>query len=213
MVWSLDQIGVVHSVQIPTVGLISHLYVHHAWILATYLAANCIHLQESFNPYEPIESLYVRLNKCDSEYLMVSLRRQVSFNNTATPDCKVHNQTRPGHNYSPTSSTICHICVKGNIPPAKGDTTLGLTTLLIYKTLSPTWCRKRKNGWTSWIWHPPTPHWCIKWHYMPTTSPPNRYTTTPFRGPWRTSREIFKKRKVELSKLKIKATLEAETDI
>ena len=47
-----------------TLRLLSHLYDHYARILATDLADNDKKLRGPYNPYEPLESLYLRLNKC-----------------------------------------------------------------------------------------------------------------------------------------------------
>ena len=44
--------------------LLSHLYVHYARILATDMAKNNKNLREAYNPDDPLESLYTRLNKC-----------------------------------------------------------------------------------------------------------------------------------------------------
>ena len=49
---------------IPTLNLIIHIYGHYARISATNLVENDNHLREPFNPNEPLESLYTRLNKC-----------------------------------------------------------------------------------------------------------------------------------------------------
>ena len=47
-----------------TIPLPSHIYVHYTSILATDLAVNNQKLRQPFNPNEPLESLYMRLNKC-----------------------------------------------------------------------------------------------------------------------------------------------------
>ena len=44
--------------------IIRHLYAHYTRILATDLAKNDRKLWETYNPDEPIERLYTRLNKC-----------------------------------------------------------------------------------------------------------------------------------------------------
>ena len=44
--------------------LLSNLYAHYAQILVTYLAENNRKLQETYNPDEPLEILYTKLNKC-----------------------------------------------------------------------------------------------------------------------------------------------------
>ena len=44
--------------------LLSHLYSHYAQILAMDLAENDRNLWETYNPDEPLESLYTRLNDC-----------------------------------------------------------------------------------------------------------------------------------------------------
>ena len=45
-------------------NLFSQLYAHKVQILVTDLADNDRKLRENFNPDEPLESLYTRLNKC-----------------------------------------------------------------------------------------------------------------------------------------------------
>ena len=49
---------------IPTLNLIIHIYGNYTRISATDLVENDNHLREPFNPNEPLESLYTRLNKC-----------------------------------------------------------------------------------------------------------------------------------------------------
>ena len=44
--------------------LLSHLYAHYAQILATYLAENGRNIRETYNPDEPLENLYTRVNEC-----------------------------------------------------------------------------------------------------------------------------------------------------
>ena len=47
-----------------TLLLIIYLYGHYARILSTELVENSTKMQEPFNPTNPIESLYTRINKC-----------------------------------------------------------------------------------------------------------------------------------------------------
>ena len=44
--------------------LLSNIYDHYSRILATDFADNDTKLREAFNPDNPLESLYMRLNKC-----------------------------------------------------------------------------------------------------------------------------------------------------
>ena len=49
---------------IPTIGLINHLYRHYARISETDLAVNGACFRDQYNPDEPLECLYMNLNKC-----------------------------------------------------------------------------------------------------------------------------------------------------
>ena len=49
---------------IKMLQLILHLYDQYARISTIYLAANYANLREPFNPSNPLESLYMRLNEC-----------------------------------------------------------------------------------------------------------------------------------------------------
>ena len=54
-----------------TPRLLSHLYINYTRILAPELAENYKNLRKIYNPNEPPESLYMRLNKC-ADYATVS---------------------------------------------------------------------------------------------------------------------------------------------
>ena len=49
---------------IKMLQLILHLYDHYARISTIYLEVNYANLREPFNPRNPLESLYMRLNEC-----------------------------------------------------------------------------------------------------------------------------------------------------
>ena len=51
---------------IPALHLIGHFYGHYARISATDIAANNVKLREPYNPNEPLESLYMRINACNN---------------------------------------------------------------------------------------------------------------------------------------------------
>ena len=118
--------------------LLSNLYAHYAQILVTYLAENNRKLQETYNPDEPLEILYTKLNKCvdyataagepitEGQVIQISYGLVVvtgDFRKTDGLGAPIRIRKRPGHRSRRTSSRRRPTCGNSSRPPNKGDTT------------------------------------------------------------------------------------------
>ena len=117
--------------------LLSHLYAHYTWILATDLAENDRKLQETFNPDEPIESFYTSLNECadyataaddpitEGKFVRISYGLVAETGNsrkTAKPGEPSWSRKIPGQRSSHISLKRRLTCRNVSKPPVKGGT-------------------------------------------------------------------------------------------